>query len=1155
MTSRKPPDSAHRTARRDPSGDRERRVITVLFCDVVGSTSMAEQMDPEDWTEIMDEAFRYMTAPVERYGGTIGRFMGDAIVAFFGAPSAHEDDPERAVRAGLEIVSGIQEFKHEIDDEFDVDFNVRVGINTGPVIVGLVGSQNPGDYTAMGDAVNVAARMEQSAEAATVQVSEATHSLTAARFEFESLGGIAVKGKVEPVPTFKALRVSEGRAWLRGRLGASTPIVGREKELAILRQKASAVAAVEGNGDRTGQIVSIIGEAGLGKSRMIHELRDRWAELTGGQGGWSELRGVSFDETLPYGVFLPRVRRMFGVEEGDDRRSVEEKIATRLENVPEESRDFVRRSADVLRSLVPHGARPPLEGEQLKQALYQTATEFWQRESSGAPTVLVLDDLHWSDEASYELLVHLFALVESAPILFLCAFRPERESAGWRLKRAAESDFADYYTEITLEPLSSADTGALLDSLLDVEGIPPEVLQTLRSRTDGNPYFVEEMVRSLVESDAVASNGAGLRWQGGTDARRIAIPENVQALLITRLDRLEAESRRTLQLAAVIGRRFHRGVLDALVEDPSGLDAQIASFEKMELIDETARSPELEYTFRHQLTRDAAYSSILRRERRRFHRRVAEALEKRHGDSANEEAHRLAYHYREGGDNERGAHYYRIAASRAARLHANREAAALFTLGLECTDQDAAPEEDVVALFTGRGRAMEVSGDYESALDNYRELEGLAGRRNSRGMQLAALIPQATIYSTLNTQLDPERGEKISRRTVELAQELGDHRAESRAYWNLMLLDAYTGGNPESAVSMGEQAVAIARAHDLKEELAYALNDLARPYLALGQHDDLTAGLEESLQLWRELENLPMLADGLIKVADARMTAGDLGRAMEASREALHIVRSSRNQFGEVVALLRISIVHGELGEVEDSISTLEEAAAGSAGTEFAPALLFNARLALARAEAGDYGGGDLAARSVANTAELPVLQRFALVVQARMHIYNADDAAAAAALQQAASFPEPDISNPVCGYGYIHAVEIDAVLQLGETTRALALIDDVLSDMRARGWQMRVYDILRFKAEALTVEGRVDEGRVALAEALEAAEAVGSARGTWQALSALARLEASAGNDSAREIARDRARAILGGIVERIGDSGLREAFKSQPAVREMMD
>ena len=334
------------------------------------------------------------------------------------------------------------------------------------------------------------------------------------------------------------------------------------------------------------------------------------------------------------------------------------------------------------------------------------------------------------------------------------------------MKRAAETDFADHYTEITLEPLSSADTGTLVDSLLDVKGIPPEVMQTLRRRTDGNPYFVEETVRSLIESDAVVSNGAGLRWQEGTDTRRIAIPENVQALLITRLDRLEAESRRTLQLAAVIGRRFRRGVLDALVEDSSGLDAQIASFERMELVDETARSPELEYTFRHQLTRDAAYSSILRRERRRFHRRVAEALEKHHGDSVNEEAHRLAYHYREGGDNERGAIYYRIAAERATRLHANREAAALFTSGLECTDQEASAEEAVVALFTGRGRAMEVSGDYESALGNYHELEGLAGRRSSMSIRFVALIPQATIYALADAIALLAEDMELSRRMV-----------------------------------------------------------------------------------------------------------------------------------------------------------------------------------------------------------------------------------------------------------------------------------------------------------------------------------------------------------------------------------------------------
>jgi hypothetical protein len=553
---------------------------------------MAEQLDPEDWTEIMDEAFGFMTEPVERYGGTVGRFMGDAIVAFFGAPLAHEDDPERAVRAGLEIIEGTREFSAEITEEFGLEFNVRVGINTGPVVVGSVGSEDPGDYTAMGDTVNVAARMEQTAGAGDVQVSESTHSLTSHVFEYESLGGISVKGKLEPVPTYRSLSLLDVDTSFRGHFGADTPLVRRDVEISKLREVASEV--VEGQG----RIVGLVGEAGMGKSRLIHELRDLCAEITDGQGGWSEMSGISFGETTPYGVFIPRVQQMFGVHDRDDHDSTGAQVAEILENAPPESNELGSNAADVLCSLIPHDHEPVLEGETLQQTIQQTASDFWKQDATEAPTVLVLDNLQWIDPASQELLIHLLELAETEKILIVCAFRPEEDSGAWQVKAMAESDYADRYSEIDLGPLSNSNSGLLVDALLSVEGMPRNIRSQIQSRADGNPYFLAEVVRVLVESDAVQDTESGLKWNSDTNAGTIAVPDNVQALILTRLDRLPAESRLTLQLASVTGRSFDLPVLEQISTANGSLSDQMARFQQMQLIDVTATVPNTVFMFR-----------------------------------------------------------------------------------------------------------------------------------------------------------------------------------------------------------------------------------------------------------------------------------------------------------------------------------------------------------------------------------------------------------------------------------------------------------------------------------------------------------------------------------------------------------------------------
>ena len=359
---------------------------------------------------------------------------------------------------------------------------------------------------------------------------------------------------------------------------------------------------------------------------------------------------------------------MFSVHDRDDHESTRVKVAEILENAPPESKDLVANSADVLCSLIPHDHDPVLEGEALQQTIQQTATEFWRQDAAEAATVLILDNLQWIDPASQDLLTHLLELATTEQILIVCAFRPEEDSGAWQVKAMAESDYADRYTQINLTHLSTTDSGLLVDALLSVEGMPRNIRSQIQNRADGNPYFLEEVVRVLVESDSVQVTESGLSWNSDAGGGAIAVPDNVQALILTRLDRLPPESRTTLQLASVIGRSFDLPILEQISAANGSLREQMEKFQQMQLIDVTATVPNTVFMFRQQLTRDAAYNSILLRERRRFHQSVAEALESsgRGGDDPN----RLAYHHAQAGNNLRAIDYYKSAAESAARLYA-----------------------------------------------------------------------------------------------------------------------------------------------------------------------------------------------------------------------------------------------------------------------------------------------------------------------------------------------------------------------------------------------------------------------------------------------------------------------------------------------------
>jgi predicted ATPase/class 3 adenylate cyclase len=1135
-----------RTARANRTMQGERRVVTILMCDVKGSTAMAEQLDPEDWAEIMNEAFSYLIKPVYRYEGTLARLMGDAILAFFGAPIAHEDDPQRAILAGLDIVQDIKPFCEEIRDEYDLDFNVRVGINTGPVVVGEMGSDLAVEYTAMGDAANLASRMEATAQPGTVQISEHTYKLVAPVFEVEQTGPIEVKGKSDPVDAYRVIRQKVDPGRLRGIEGLEAPLIGRNAEFDQLRQALTELRQGRGG------IVNLIGEAGLGKSRLIDEMMADWAKDAPETSLWTSTRGISYDSENPYGVFQRLIRKINDVDENDPPEMVREKVGHRIGTMPEGSQESARQALDLFLAVGENSIAPTSDAEAIKREIYAFNMHNWREVAGEGPSVFVFDDLHWADPASVELLLHLIQLIDEAPILIVCGFRPYRKTPGWKLKTTAETDYPHRYTEILLKPLSQDNSQELISSLLTISDLPSSVRNLILQKAEGNPFFVEEVVRTLIDREVVVRDEDGGRWLATKDIEGIFIPDNLQALLTARIDRLSGDVRSTLQYASVIGRSFYYRVLQLISEMESDLEVHLNTLQRVELIQEAARHPEMEYAFRHELTRDAAYKTILRRQRKKFHLEVAEAIETLFPDRLDEFAPRLAYHFDQGREKEKAQKYYTVAGDSAARLYANTEAIRHYSRALELAQSRDASDDELIYLFSNRGRAQEVSSQFDEAVENYQELESLAKERGDRKLELAALIPQATIFSIPTAKIDEQKGKLLSERALTIARELQDSLSESKTLWNLMLLTYFSGGTGEQALEYGEQSLAIARENNFTEQLAYTLHDITRAYGMVGDFQKGFAAQDEARELWRELNNMPMLADSLTSSGYINFEFGNFEQAREYAEEANNIAQSIGNQWGQAYSGTILGAMYMETGEFSKALRTMVEAErlAGEAnflGTK----IIIPGLIAIANLYLGDLEVSREALHRALEDADDAVVFRARIgAAEAWWHHQNGDLAQANVLIQEASAGLELD-SPDIFLSSLTQSIGLDIDLANKNHEIALQKADKYLTSMDEDGRRLFRPDLLLRKGLALQAMGETQAAWSIFVEAQQEAESLGSKRALLTVLAGMYPLALELGDDEEALSIQKQGVDVIEFMKGQIDDTALLEKFLQTPDVR----
>ena len=1116
----------------------ERRVITMLFCDVKGSTAAAEKVDPETWTEIMNGIFEYMIRPISKYEGTVPRLMGDAILAFFGAPIAHEDDPQRAVLAGLEIQEGIKPYIEEIRLKHGLEFGLRVGINTGLVVVGEIGSDLRMEYTAIGDAINLAARMEQTAVPGTIQISEETFKLVAPFFEFEVLGEVEVKGKSEPVKTFRPLAAKKIPGQLRGLEGLSSPLVGREAQMSLLNEQLDAL------GRDAGSFVTVIGEAGLGKSSLIAELKKT---NDGPRYAWLRGDALSYARSVSYFPWRQVIRQSIDAHEGDS---------------PAEVRGKLRYSCDCCR--LPGGDIPFLEamlaveneeslqvvagyqGEALVQMMMDATRGYLCGLANENPLVIVFDDLHWADEASLNLLLNLADLTDNYSMLFICMSRPDHMAPGWDVIQKIQEKLAERCKSILLDPLQADQTDVLLTNLLGVQEFPSNIRDLIVEKSEGNPFFVEELIRSLIDTGQIVRENS--HWRVRSRDAQVSLPNTLRGVLSARIDRLPEATKHVLQNAAVIGRSFDLRILKRLTGLTGGLDVHIQHLQEVSLI-ELLRE---EYAFRHVLIQESAYDSILIKKRTELHIQIAETLEELHSDRIEEFAPLLAHHFYSAQDS-RSLKYDLLAGENAARLYANPEAATHFRRALEVARRNSSDLDQIRYLFSELGRVLELAGRYEQALENYDELLEFGRQRGDRSIELAALMAKAPLFSIFTPLHNSSLSEKLLIQALEISREVGDRAAQARLSWNLMLNYLFSK-HPDEALEHGQLALSLARESDNREQLAYVLNDLCRLYTCRGEFAKAYAVIEEARSLWRSLDNQVMLADSFGSEAEARFNAGEFDLAFERGQQALQITEKIENLWGQSYDRMLMSFVLLEKAELGRGIQLAEQSIqlADRAGL-IASSIGLRSELAWIYSYCGALEKGlDVVDKALqVAEAKQPAWKAFPLAAKIRMYLLQGDFQSAQ--LTAGDTLFEP-ISIPYARYTiFLCLANIELAIARGDNKLGLDLIEDLLNEVFPLT-HVDIPDVLRWKAEALHGLGRINEAHQVLTEARSLAGETGSNLHLWPVLVSLSEVNLKLGNDPEAQANREQARGLAGRIAESLREVGLSESFLNQPRVQALM-
>jgi class 3 adenylate cyclase len=986
----------------------ERKQVTVLFADVKGSLELAEQVDPEEWHRILERFFQILADGVHRFEGTINQYTGDGIMALFGAPIAHEDHAQRACYAALHLREELRRYADELRLERGLDFSVRMGLNSGEVIVGKIGDDLRMDYTAQGSTVGLAARMEKLAAPNAIALTAHTADLVSGYFALRDLGSSQVRGVSAPVRVFELERPGELRTRFEvARARGLTRFVGRERDMQSLA--AALASAREGNG----QVVGVVAQAGIGKSRLCFEFLERCRA-----DGLRVLEGhaVAHGKNVPLLPMLQVFRAYYGITERDDDQTAREKIAGRLLLIDEDFRDLLPLLFEFFGVPDPERPAPPMDPEARQRQLFGVLRRIIQGRDAHTADVTLIEDLHWIDAASEAFLEQWVEAAAGGRGLLLVNFRPEYH-APWMQK--------SYYHQL---PLALLGVEAIRELLADLLGSDPSLeglAETIHERARGNPFFTEEVVRSLIESGHLEGDRG--RYRLAIPVEKLSVPDSVQSVLAARIDRLPEREKQVLQRAAVIGKQFPEAILEAVAELPRrDLDDALAALERGEFLYEQTLYPVVEYAFKHPLTQEVALHSQLRERRSGVHAAVSRAIEAASGTKLDEQAALLAHHWEEAGEVRQAVRWYRRAAE-----------------WVGSSD----PVEGVRHWQKVRALAREHPGDSELAACR---LEACCAALNIGGWRLGISEEEFQAIFTEGRRLATERGDRIAEALLLLARatRLG------------------TGGNPEAYYRGAREAEALLTGVEDRDVMVAVKNQRAYSAYLLGYYaealdqvreirevsgDDLFAGVRiigyspsawtwsfegdiraqcgdissfcdlhlRGVALAREAGLSENLAYALINAPLVALLAGDSDLAglpdpERAGVEAVELADALSNRFASALALLVLGMAHLSRGRFEDAVERIDEhismAQKWGVGPEWEAWAL--AGRSAARLGAGDAEGARQDAESAVAAAEARKTRGFGIwaelaLARACLADPGADGDAATRALDRAEALVE----------------------------------------------------------------------------------------------------------------------------------------------------
>jgi class 3 adenylate cyclase/tetratricopeptide (TPR) repeat protein len=846
----------------------ERKQVTVLFADLKGSMELLADRDPEDARAILDPVLERMMAAVHRYEGTVNQVMGDGIMALFGAPIAHEDHAVRACYAALAMQASVQQYAAETQRAQGVPVQIRVGLNSGEVVVRSIGSDLHMDYTAVGQTTHLAARMEQLASPGTIRLTSETSQLAEGFIAVQALGPVPVKGLAQPVAVFELVAATAVRRRLHATAARElTRFVGRQLEVDMLHQ-ARARAGVG-----HGQIVAMVGEPGVGKSRMVyeffhsHHVRE-WVVL--------ESTSVSYGQATPYFPVIELLKRYVRMEDTDDARAIRAKVTGQVLTLDDTLQDTIPALLSLLDALPEDSPFQQLDPPQRRQHTFAALKRVLLRESQVHPLLLVFEDLHWIDAETQSLLDSLVESLPTARLLLLVNYRPEYHH-GWGSK--------SYYTQLRLDPLPPASADELLQALLGGDPSLAPLTPLLIARTEGNPFFLEESVHTLVETGVLIGTPGAYRL--AQTMLNIQVPATVQAVLAARIDRLPSEEKRLLQTGAVIGTEVPLPLLQAISElSEAALHHGLAHLQAAEFLYETRLFPDHEYTFKHALTHEVAYGSLLQERRRALHARIVEALEALAGDRVAEQVERLAQHALRGEVWDKALAYCRQAGEKAMAQSAHREAVRSFEQALSALPH--LPErrdtiEQAIDLRLALRSALRPLVEFERILATLREAEALASALGD-----SRRLGQVSLFLAVQLRMMGayDRAIAAAQHGRALATASGD--ADLQALANQYLgIAYYDQGDYRRAIDYLGQTVASLKGARQRERFGIDLMPavlshavLAVSHAELGMFAEGRALGEEGLRVAEAVEHPGSLMYAAWAIGLLFLRQGDLPRAL-----------------------------------------------------------------------------------------------------------------------------------------------------------------------------------------------------------------------------------------------------------------------------------